>query len=414
MFVLVYEKDVRIRVLSDLLLSCEGRVLMERIHRAGLSPHLVYSDITPDTSGIVMAPSASTQDLSRIGPLETACTMASMDYWQYLIDSQTTLSRTEQTQYRVSQSALIELMSHPAKKAAADFTEQHEAAAAKVESERDAVTAERDASNTQVATLTQEKSDVEKRLNSALASFAVLDEQRKTNLEQRDSALADLALKTAAEDSCRNELGQSKLDLAASKSETEQLRTVALATLGTRQITMDKEMNDMRENLGREMVAAREANSKLTTSTTELTDLRTKYTVTEESLKLAKTDTERLETEKSAKTNELQAAQTEKVSASSFSFSENTRPSKCAAGQHPDKTARILSDAENGPPPHVLGGGDSLHHGGSGWRNIWTSNTPRMLFESTGTLEVLKTHTRYAHTPADITECALRGNTAAP
>jgi len=66
MFFLVYEKDVRIRVLSDLLLSCEGRVLMERIHRAGLSPHLVYSDITPDTSGIVMAPSASTQDLSRI------------------------------------------------------------------------------------------------------------------------------------------------------------------------------------------------------------------------------------------------------------------------------------------------------------------------------------------------------------
>ena len=111
-----------------------------------------------------------------------------------------------------------------------------------------------------------------------------------------------------------------------------------------RQITMDKEMNDMRENLGREMVAAREANSKLTTSTTELTDLRTKYTVTVESLKLAKTDTERLETEKSAKTNELQAAQTEKVSASSFSFSENTRPSKCAAGKYPDKSACILRD----------------------------------------------------------------------
>jgi len=199
--------------------------------------------------------------------------------------------------------------SQEAEKVAAEFTQQHEAAAARVEGERDSVTAERDAANIKVSTITQEKSDGETRLNSALASFAALDEQRKANLEERDSARAQLALKTAAEDSCRKELGQSTHDLAASKSETEQLRT----TLETRQIAMDKEMNDMRENLGKEMVAGREANSKLSAATTELTDLRTKYAVTDESLKLSRSEAERLETEKSSKIHELQAAQTEKV-----------------------------------------------------------------------------------------------------
>ena len=192
-----------------------------------------------------------------------------------------------------------------AEQVAAAFTAQHEAAAAKVEAERDTLRGERDAAQEQVAALGTEKDEIEKRLNSALASFSAVDEQRRAGLEERDSARAQLALKTAAEDSCRKELGQTAADLAASKLETEQLRS----TLETRQIAMDKEMGDLRESLGKEMVAAREANSKLTTANAELTELRTKVAVSEESLKLAKGEVERLETEKTAKTQELQTVE---------------------------------------------------------------------------------------------------------
>jgi len=154
-----------------------------------------------------------------------------------------------------------------AESVAASFTSQHEAAAAKVEAERDEVRAERDAANAQVASLTEEKNAVETRLNSALASFAAVDEQRRTGLEERDAARAQAALKAEAEESCRKELEQCTQSLAASKSEASELR----ASMETRQIAVDKEMNDLREHLGKEMVAAREASSKLTTATNELT-----------------------------------------------------------------------------------------------------------------------------------------------
>ena len=95
-----------------------------------------------------------------------------------------------------------------AEQVAAAFIAQHEAATAKVEAERYTLLSERDAANAQVAALGTEKDDVEKRLNSALASFAAVDEQRRAGLEERDSARAQLALKTAAEESCRQELGQ--------------------------------------------------------------------------------------------------------------------------------------------------------------------------------------------------------------
>jgi hypothetical protein len=95
-----------------------------------------------------------------------------------------------------------------AEQVAAAFIAQHEAAAAKVEAERDTLLSERDVANAQVAALGTEKDDVEKRLNSALASFAAVDEQRRAGLEERDSARAQLALKTAAEESCRQELGR--------------------------------------------------------------------------------------------------------------------------------------------------------------------------------------------------------------
>jgi len=55
----------------------------------------------------------------------------------------------------------------------------------------------------------------------------------------------------------------------------EQLRNM----LETRQMTMDKEINDLRESLGREMVAVHEANSKLTAANEELTGLRTKVDI---------------------------------------------------------------------------------------------------------------------------------------
>ena len=160
-----------------------------------------------------------------------------------------------------------------AEKVAAAFTAEHEAAAAKVEAERDAVQAERDAANEKVTTLREEKSELEKRLNSAIANFAAVDEQRRATLEERDQVRAQLAEKSAAESSCRKELDHTLHCLAALKVETEQLRS----SLEARQIAMDKEMSDMRESLGREMVAAREAGSKLTSATLELTGRRCTY-----------------------------------------------------------------------------------------------------------------------------------------
>jgi hypothetical protein len=196
-----------------------------------------------------------------------------------------------------------------AEQVAAAFIAQHETAAAKVEAERDTLLSERDAANAHMAALGLEKDDVEKRLNSALASFAAVDEQRRAGLEERDSARAQLALKTAAEESCRQELRQATADLAASKLATEQLRN----TLETRQMTMDKEMNDLRESLGREMVAVHEANSKLTAAQEDLTGLRTKVAVAEESLKLAKSEQERLEAEKTSKAQELQTSERDRA-----------------------------------------------------------------------------------------------------
>jgi hypothetical protein len=194
-------------------------------------------------------------------------------------------------------------------KVAASITSQHEAAVAKVEAERDEVKAERDAANAKIASLTEEKTATETRLNSALASFAAVDEQRRVGLEERDAARAQAALKAAAEESCRKELEQRSQDLAASKTEAEGLR----ATMETRQMVTDKEMNELREHLGKEMVAAREANSKLTNATSELTELRTKFAVAEEALKVAKSENERLEAERSGKVQDLQAMEGEKA-----------------------------------------------------------------------------------------------------
>lgn len=145
-----------------------------------------------------------------------------------------------------------------AENVATAFTAQHEAAAAKIQAQHDEVVAERDAGQLKVTQLTQEKDDIDKRLNSALASFAAVDEQRRVTLEERDSARAQVALKTAAEESTRKELQQASLELAASKSELALVR----ASVETRQMAVDREMNEMRESLGREMVAAREASSK--------------------------------------------------------------------------------------------------------------------------------------------------------
>ena len=232
---------------------------------------------------------------------------------------------------------------------ASDFTSQHEAAAAKVEGERDEARQELADTATSLAALKQEKTEVDARLNSALASFAAVDEQRRATLEERDAARAQAAVKGAAEEECRRELEQCRQDWNASKAEVEQLR----AEQAEKQALMDKEMNDMREALGKEMVAAREAGSKLASATeevghtrlplltrsfsytylltrsfsdtyararahththTQVTSLRTKTAVMEESLRMSKQEAERLEGERASKAAEAQALERDKAS----------------------------------------------------------------------------------------------------
>ena len=230
---------------------------------------------------------------------------------------------------------------------ASDFTSQHEAAAAKVEGERDEARQELADTATSLAALKQEKTEVDARLNSALASFAAVDEQRRATVEERDAARAQAAVKGAAEEECRRELEQCRQDWNASKAEVEQLR----AEQAEKQALMDKEMNDMREALGKEMVAAREAGSKLASATeevrhtrlplltssfsytyarahtrahararahththTQVTSLRTKTAVMEESLRMSKQEAERLEGERASKAAEAQALERDKAS----------------------------------------------------------------------------------------------------
>jgi hypothetical protein len=196
-----------------------------------------------------------------------------------------------------------------AEKVAVEFTSQHEAASAKLEEELGTTRTELASASDSVAALTQEKQNVETRLNSALASFAAVDEQRRVILEERDAARAELAVKSMAEEACRKQLDESAQELVNCKAESEAQRTAS----EQRQMAADKEMNEMRESLGREMVAAREATSKLTIASSELAELKTKVAVLEESLKMSKQETQRLEAERTAKAQDLQALERDKA-----------------------------------------------------------------------------------------------------
>ena len=81
------------------------------------------------------------------------------------------------------------------------------------------------------------------------------------------------------------------------------------------QIPMDKEMNGALldiatvDNLQNEVEAAREASSKITSSTNELADMQKKLAASEEALKRAKDESERQETKKLSLEEELKEKQ---------------------------------------------------------------------------------------------------------
>ena len=73
-------------------------------------------------------------------------------------------------------------------------------------------------------------------------------------------------------------------ELAESKAGAENL----CKKLEQQQMTCDKELNDLRTQLGQEMVMSNENKNKFTTMSEQFQDLKTKFAVTEEICKTTK------------------------------------------------------------------------------------------------------------------------------
>ena len=112
---------------------------------------------------------------------------------------------------------------------------------------------------------------------AALARNYELEQALASEKVSRESTAAMLAMRD-------RELADSKTSVAELTRKVEQ-----------QQMGFDREMNDLRTQLGQEMVASHKNKSKFTEVTEELQDLKTKFAVSEEMFRSSKLQMDRLE-----------------------------------------------------------------------------------------------------------------------
>eukprot|EP00960_Hanusia_phi_P077133 768653-Hanusia_phi.AAC.2 len=126
--------------------------------------------------------------------------------------------------------------------------------------------------------------------------------EKRRVMDERDIAKAEAAV-------LKGELESSRKEAEGAKKEVNELSEA----VEKKQVAHDKELNELREKLGQEMVAAHEARSKHTATQEQLTELKTKFAVLEENHKTSKSELERLEGEKKERQEKIDKLEQEKT-----------------------------------------------------------------------------------------------------
>ena len=179
-----------------------------------------------------------------------------------------------------------------------------------------------DANAKEIAELQQKYAAIEKQLGecdaakaSALARAYQLDTDLSSEKLARESTKAMLDVRDQELADC-----QKTLEEARRKTETDQL-------------SYDKEMNDLRTQLGQEMVISHENKTKLSALTEQFQELKTKFAVSEEMCKAARSQVERVEGEAKEKMEVVERLEKDKEAANLKMMEMQTRMD-CKEQQH--------------------------------------------------------------------------------
>ena len=146
-----------------------------------------------------------------------------------------------------------------------------------------------------------------------------------------DSKSVELAETAAA-------LARSEGALLEARQEVDELNS----SRDRQQAAHDRELNELRTQLGAEMVSAHEARSRLATLAAEHADLRTRAAVLEEQCRAGRADVERIERERDELRGQTARLREEHAAAAAAAAEARAR-GDAAAAQHAEAVRSFLS-----------------------------------------------------------------------